>query len=92
VDLNNSLVFISGGIAVGYLVAAAFFLRFWFRTRDPLFVAFAGAFALMAINQAIPVIFGIPREEQGGVYLLRFAAFLLIIAAVLRKNLSRHKD
>lgn len=85
-DLLVALV--AGGIAVGYLIVGTFFLRFWSRTRDGLFAAFALAFALMAIGQVLPVIFGIPREAQSGVYLLRLAAFLLIIAAIVRKNLS----
>jgi hypothetical protein len=79
--------FMSGAVSVGYLVAGLFFLKFWRRTRDGLFAAFAAAFGLMAINQAAPVLFGIPDEALGGVYLLRLAAFLLIIWAVLRKNM-----
>lgn len=82
------IAFVSGAIALGYLVAGAFFLRFWARTRDALFLAFAGAFWLMALNQALPVLLDIASEDQGGVYLLRLAAFILIIAAVLGKNLG----
>jgi len=80
---------VAGGLAVGFLVLAAFFLRFWGRTRETLFLAFAGAFALMALNQALPVILGVPQEERGGIYLIRLAAFLLIIVAVVGKNLKR---
>ena len=87
--MNLHLDFISGMLTVGYLVGGLFFLKFWRRTRDGLFLAFAAAFALMALNQAIPVLFGIPDEALGGVYLLRLAAFLLIIWAVLRKNMAR---
>jgi hypothetical protein len=79
--------FMGGAISVGYLVAGLFFLKFWRRTRDGLFAAFAAAFVLMAANQAAPVLFGIPDEALGGVYLLRLAAFLLIIWAILRKNM-----
>lgn len=81
------VAFLGGAVTVGYLVAALFFLKFWRRTRDSLFAAFAAAFLLMAANQAVPVLFGIPDEALGGVYLLRLAAFLLIIMAILRKNL-----
>jgi hypothetical protein len=81
--------FAAGMLTTGYLVAGLFFLKFWRRSRDGLFAAFAAAFALMAINQAVPVLFGIPDEALGGVYLLRLAAFLLIIGAILRKNLAR---
>ena len=80
---------VAGGLAAGFLVLAAFFLRFWGRTRDGLFLAFSAAFALMSANQALPVILNIPQEERGGIYLIRLAAFLLIIVAVVGKNLRR---
>jgi len=83
------IAFVGGLSAAGYGIAGVFFLSFWRKTRDSLFMAFALAFGLMALNQALPVILGIPREEQGGVYLLRAAAFILIIVAILAKNLSR---
>jgi hypothetical protein len=80
---------VAGGLAVGFLVVAAFFLRFWGRTRERLFLAFSAAFALMAVNQALPVVLDIPQEERGGIYLIRLAAFVLIIVAVVGKNLRR---
>ncbi len=80
------VAFMGGALTVGYLTAALFFLKFWRRTGEGLFAAFAAAFAMMAANQAVPVLFGVPDEALGGVYLLRLAAFLLIILAILRKN------
>jgi hypothetical protein len=79
--------FLGGLITMGHLVASLFFLRFWIRMRDGLFLAFAAAFALMALNQALVIILATPREEQSVFYLLRLAAFMMIIAAVLSKNL-----
>ncbi len=81
--------FASGAIAMGFAVGACFFLRFWVRTKDMLFVAFAAAFLLLAINQGLVTILGLPLEERSWLYLLRFAAFAIIIAAVLAKNVSR---
>ena len=81
--------FITGALTCGFLVAAVFFVKFWRRTGDALFASFAGAFVLMAVNQAAPLAFDIPDERVAPVYLLRLAAFVLIIFAVLRKNLSR---
>jgi membrane-associated PAP2 superfamily phosphatase len=83
--------FITGALTAGYLVAALFFLKFWRRTRDRLFATFAAAFVLMAINQAAPLAFNIADERVAAVYLLRLAAFVLIIAAVLAKNLKRRR-
>jgi hypothetical protein len=79
--------FVSGAITMGYLVAGLFFLRFWVRTRDTLFAVFSCAFALLALNQALLVFSGVPREEQSWIYLLRLAAFTLIILAIVQKNL-----
>lgn len=83
--------FVGGLLTCGYLVAGLFFLSFWIRVRDGLFAIFAAAFWLMALNQALPILVGMPREEQSVAYLLRLAAFLLIIVGVLRKNLSTRK-
>ena len=88
IDRDTLQAFMGGAVSAGYLVAALFFLRFWRRTRDGLFAAFAAAFVLLAANQAAPILFGIPDEALGGVYLLRLAGFLMIILAVLRKNLG----
>ena len=87
IDRAGQIAFMAGALSVGYLIAALFFLKFWRRTGDGLFVAFAAAFALLAANQAAPVLFGISDEALGGVYLLRLGGFLLIIFAILRKNL-----
>lgn len=83
------VAFIAGALTLGWLAIGVFFLKFWRRTGDDLFLAFAVAFGLLAANQAVPVLFGVASEDQGYIYLLRLAAFLLIILAVLRKNLRR---
>jgi hypothetical protein len=80
---------IAGAIATGFLIAGLFFLKFWSRTRDSLFLAFAAAFGLLAVGNALPVLLGAPHEERSGLYLIRLAAFVLIIVAVLAKNLRR---
>jgi hypothetical protein len=79
--------FIAGVIATGFGVAGLFFLRFWSRTRDGLFAIFACAFWLLAANQTLVALGGIPREEQSWIYLLRLAAFVLIIVGIVAKNM-----
>jgi hypothetical protein len=78
--------FTAGLITMGYLVAGLFFLRFWVRTREGLFVIFASAFWLLALNQALVAVAGVPREEHSWIYLLRLAAFTLIIVGIVAKN------
>ncbi len=80
--------FLSGAVSATYLIAAGFFLRFWRRTRDPLFRSFASAFVLLAANQIIVSILGRADERSGYAYVLRVIGFLLILFAIIRKNLG----
>lgn len=81
--------FFSGFLAAAFLVCALFFLRFWRRTSDGLFLAFAFAFVLLSLQQMLIVFLGLPEEDRGWVYVLRLVAFLAIIAAIVRKNYQR---
>ena len=85
-------MFVYGMVTMGYLVAGLFFMKFWARGRDPLFIIFASAFWLLAAAQILLAILEIPREEQGWVYILRLLAFALIIVAIIHKNISRRID
>lgn len=83
--------FVSGLITMGFAVAGLFFLRFWVRTRDSLFAAFAVAFWLLAANQGLVAVLDAPREELSWVYLFRLAGFSLIIAAIVVKNVEKRR-
>lgn len=78
--------FLSGAVTLGFVVAGLFFLRFWRKTRDGLFLAFAFAFWLMGAAQALLALGGMPVEERSWVYLIRLAAFAIILAAIARNN------
>ena len=78
--------FFSGVVAAGFLVSGLFFLRFWRRTRDGLFISFALAFWLLGLGQTLVALTDIPVEERSWIYLIRLAAFLLILLAIFRKN------
>lgn len=80
--------FLSGAVTLGFLVAALFFARFWKRTGDRLFIAFAIAFALLALNQAAAQWLGAADERVGYTYLLRVLGFILILGAIIDKNVS----
>ena len=82
------LDFLAGAITMGFTVCALFFWQFWSRTRDSLFLCFAIAFWLLAFGQALLALTGVPVEERSWIFLIRLAAFLLIIFAILRKNLG----
>lgn len=78
--------FLSGAVSMGFVVAGLFFLRFWKRTHDGLFLAFALAFWLLGLTQALLALANMPVEERSWVYLFRLAAFLIILGAIIRKN------
>jgi hypothetical protein len=80
-----TVAFCSGAIAMSFAIAGLFFLRFWRRTGDRLFLAFAGAFWLMML-QGITVLDDLGDESRSWTYLLRLAAFTLIIVAIVLKN------
>jgi hypothetical protein len=80
--------FLSGAVALGFAACALFFLRFWRRTREELFLAFSIAFLLLGTGQTILALANIPTEERGSIYLIRLIAFLVILLAIYRKNRS----
>lgn len=78
--------FLAGAVSAGFLVAGLFFLRFWRKSHDGLFAAFAIAFWLLGLNQALLTFSSVPVEERTWLFLLRLAAFVLILVAIWRKN------
>ena len=78
--------FLAGAVTMGFVFAGLFFLRFWRRTRDELFLAFALAFWLLGLTQALLTFSNFPVEERSWLYLFRLAAFLLILGAIFFKN------
>lgn len=75
-----------GFIATASLVAAMFFLRFWKRTGDFLFLAFAIAFGAEAITRTIMALKNIPDTNYSWVFVERLLEYLFILLAILRKN------
>ena len=77
---------VSGMLVAGYLVAALFFARFWMQSRDRLFILFAAAFGLLAIQRLALTISNAPLEDQTLFYVLRLVAFAVIALAIIDKN------
>lgn len=76
--------FFSGAVAFGYAMAGLFFLRFWKRTADRLFLIFALAFWLLGIIRVLIVTLDVPEDHW--LFWVRFAAYLLILVAIIDKN------
>lgn len=86
--MTATAVFLAGMTTMGFIVAAIFFMSFWRRTRDGLFMTFGIAFFLLAINQGAIALSGGPRDEQLFAYALRIVAFGLLISAIMGKNIG----
>jgi len=78
--------FLLGIIVAASLIAGLFFLKFWRRTRDPLFLAFALAFTIEGLNRIGFLLVADPNEGSPAIYVVRLMAFLIILAAILHKN------
>ncbi len=78
--------FFAGAAVISLLVITLFFLRFWGRTRDRLFLFFAGAFTVLIIERLVRAVMMVETEWAPYVYLIRLTAFVLIIIAVVDKN------
>lgn len=81
---------ISGAMAMAYLVSGLFFLRFWKDTRDRLFLIFAVAFGLLAVQRTLLTALSEQPDAHLPLYVVRLVAFLLIIAAIVDKNRASH--
>jgi hypothetical protein len=77
---------LSGILISQYAVIALFFLRFWSKSRDRLFLMFAGAFIVLALQRLAIALTHEILEQQAPLYLLRLAAFVVIIIAIIDKN------
>ena len=81
------ILFLQGALTVCFLVAGAFFWRFWRQTHDRLFLLFALSFWIQSFTR---VALTVVSESEGRVYfyLLRLLAFGLILAAIAMKNIG----
>lgn len=85
--------FFAGIAMCAFLASAIFFLKFWRASGDKFFLYFSVACGLLAFERVLLLIL-LPDihigahtpESQAWVYLVRLAAFLVIIGAVIERN------
>lgn len=75
-----------GATAMSYAAAAAFFFRYFRRSRDRLFFIFAGAFSVLSFNRVALGLLDAHSEARTWLYVVRLFAFLLILYAIVDKN------
>src|SRR5687767_11360978 len=80
---------LAGAVIMACFVAGLLFLRFWRRTRDRLFLIFALAFWVMALQRILVAGMGEELGEWRALYyMIRLLAFVLILVAIVDKNRS----
>lgn len=83
--------YLEGGTTLASVAVAVFFLRYWRDTADRLFAVFAAAFALFGITRIALQVLDESSEARTWAYALRALTFLMIIAAVVDKNLNARR-
>jgi hypothetical protein len=83
------VLFVWGGITMGCWVIALFFLKYWTRTRDRLFLFFSVAFWILSLNWLGLAVIDPDRESRHWIYVVRIAAFASILAGIADKNRPR---
>jgi hypothetical protein len=80
------VIFLNGVSACAAAISALMFVRFWRNTADRLFLWFALAFSMFAINYAALGMVQPAEEAHHWLYVIRLTGFTLILAAVVDKN------
>lgn len=79
-------VFLSGFLTAICVVVSLFFLRFYVKTKDRLFVCFASAFLMLGVERVFITVKEISNEKVSEVIVIRIVAFFLILWAIIDKN------
>lgn len=79
---------ISGALVMGYTLAVLFFLKFYKTTHDRLFSFFALAFGILALQRLALALSTRSAEEAVIFYVVRLIAFLIILYAIIDKNMA----
>ena len=83
---------LGGAVAMGSLTIALFFLRFWRTSRDRFFLYFALSFAIEGAHRVYTALLAETSESSPAHYLIRLAAYALILWAIIEKNLPPRKQ
>jgi hypothetical protein len=79
-------VFCWGALSMGTATAGLFFLRFWRESSDRLFLFFGIAFFMLAVHWLGFALVAPVVESRHHLYLVRLAAFVVILVGIFDKN------
>jgi hypothetical protein len=81
--------FFLGMLAACSAAIALFFLKFLRDSKDRLYGFFAAAFSVLTLDWLTQAVLSPRHESQHYLFLIRLAAFGLIIAGIVAKNRSK---
>ena len=84
--------FLFGAVAMADAIAGLVFLRYFHRTRDRFFLFFTASFWLQGLGSVLATAFKAFDDTSTNGFMLRLFAYLLILGAILDKNLPRRRD
>jgi hypothetical protein len=88
VPLQDALrIWMQGGIAIGYLVVAIFFIQFWLETRERLFLFFATGFVVLTIHRAMLGLASEDLDWRAVTFSLRLAGYVIILIGIIDRRI-----
>jgi hypothetical protein len=75
-----------GAVTMGCAIVSVIFFRHWRDSYDRLFLLFALAFAILAVDYAILAVVSFGAEWRPYVFSVRLIAFGLILFGIYEKN------
>ena len=80
------VTFLYGAAATGFAVIGLHFFGFWRQSLDRLFLMFAVAFWILAVDRVLLGLVPLATELRVYVFLVRLFAFCLILYGIWEKN------
>ncbi|MBX5484578.1 MAG: hypothetical protein IRZ16_22370 [Myxococcaceae bacterium] len=80
---------ILGASSCAFIVAGLFFFRFWKQTRDRFFLLFSLAMYAYGVSRGSLALMDPANEDRIWLHVLRLAATVLILIAIVEKNLGK---
>lgn len=77
---------LSGATAFASLLASTYFLKFWRKTGDVLFLFFAAAFAIDAVARFVLAVVQVTNASEPVYFIPRLITFSLIALSIAGKN------
>lgn len=82
---------LEGATAFASLMASIYFLKFWRRTSDALFLFFAAAFAIDAVARFLLAVVQVTDSSEPVYFIPRLVTFGLIALSIAGKNALPNK-